>query len=195
MTTAYFLGDSVAGVSPYYPNVMSTRMGWTPTRDQIGGSGFLAGSAGQTYRERLTDCIAAAPDVAVVQGSPNDVYWTNAALAVEFALFFAELRAGLPDAKIYAIAPWPKGAAGLGESKTVMGQYLQTAVQKFTIAGEYLDWTAWLTGTGYEGALAGDGNSDAYIGTDGVHPNAAGAAYLGTRLAFVISPPATGLDF
>jgi lysophospholipase L1-like esterase len=185
MTTAYFMADSIgyAGSLPY-PTVLSTRMGWTPTVDAIGGTGFLmSAGAGTTFRERVPACIAAAPDIVIVQAGTNDTWYTIAALTTEIGLFFAALRAGLPTAMVYAIAPWTHGTAGIGTSRLDIGRAI--AATALGVGGGYIDWLSdpWITGTGYVGNEQGDGNADTFIGADGVHPTSAGAIYVGGRLA------------
>ena len=81
-------------------------------------------------------------------------------------------------------SPWQQWSAGMSAVAASVG-------------GIFIDPLAlgWMTGSGRSGAPAKDGNSDVYRGSDGTHPTQAGHDYLGTRLAFAIHPPATGLDF
>ena len=91
---------------------------------------------------------------------------------------------GLGDAADWDAAPAP----------TVTVQTLLGVVQTgFPASPLVHDGLGWIAGTGRVGATTGDGNADIYVVADGVHPSVAGAAYLGTRLAFAISPPSTGL--
>ncbi|HEY5668337.1 MAG TPA: hypothetical protein VIR03_04210 [Candidatus Saccharimonadales bacterium] len=43
--------------------------------------------------------------------------------------------------------------------------------------------TSWLFGTGYSGATAGDGDRDIAVGTDQIHPSAAGSLILARKIA------------
>jgi lysophospholipase L1-like esterase len=197
MTSAYFICDSIGDHgSPAYPAVLSARLGWTPTVDSWDGTGYLNDTPSPgvaTFRERLPACIAAAPNVVFVEGGQNDMWYTVAALGVELPLFFAALRTGLPAATIYATAVWPSHGEGPVSGKADISALIRAAVTN--VRGIFVDCLTipWLTGTGTVAAPAGDGNQDVYVSADATHPTSAGAAYIGTRLAFAIRPPATGL--
>lgn len=202
MTTAYLIGDSYSVVGGGFGASLAARMGWTLTVDGVGGSGYGVAGSGTAFPDRLPALIAANPDVAIIEGGGND--WSaNATPLATFitllASFYASLRSSLPTATLYVT-----GAHRIGQT------YFDALVSATaTAGGVYVDWgdvaevprttipanTRWLTGTGNASAPAGDGNRDVYLGSDSVHPNAAGCAYLGTRLAFAINPPATGLDY
>jgi hypothetical protein len=78
-----------------------------------------------------------------------------------------------------------------------------------SVDGVFVDWVdfyeaprttfpagrRWLTGTGNVGQLNGDGNRDIYVSANTAHPSDAGYAYVATRFAQTIRPPATGLDY
>ena len=197
MTTAYFIGDSfLYGIPPGYAVAMSARLGWTPTVDGLGGTGWLApgsfGAAGP-YLARLPACIAANPDVVMVPGGSNDASFTVPQVQAALATFFAALRVGLPTVTLYVSSAWwtPQlyHDAIVAACAAAGGTFLDTG----GTYGNARTGPVWLTGTGNAGAPAGDGNRDVYMAGTAPHLTAAGYAYLGTRLAFAIRPPNTGL--
>ena len=138
--------------------------------------------------------VSASPDAVVVEGGVNDVPQEGVSLAdltAELPLFFSALASALPGIPVYVTAPsrqgriWTDIEAAAGAIATAASQF----------GHSYIDWLSpfWITGTGNAGSPTGDGNADVYVSADGIHPTAAGSAYLGTRLAFAISPPATRL--
>jgi len=216
MTTLCVLGDSV-GTGRYavpdsasYGGIMAARLGWAFVNGSVPGTSFMRTWAGDgtwtngpygTYGTRLAaDVIAHAPDVVLVQGSSNDVgsgYTVDQVVNAAAAVFTA-LRAELPAAQLIVTFPlfWQRTAGGMGKAPALYDPY--RAGMKAAAVGAGATWIdpitdKWITGTGCAAATAGDGNGDVYLVNDGAHPNTAGHAYLGTRLAFAIRPPNTGL--
>jgi lysophospholipase L1-like esterase len=196
MTTAVFLGTSITADG--LPTACAARLGWTEVNQGEAATGYLKRTLlDDTYvsfRGRLPGVIAANPDVLVVEGGVNDTPTQGFGaeqFVAEVPLFFAAVRAALPAIPVYVLAPWWKSR--------VMDEILAEAVVLkaacATYGCVYIDWLTvpWLTGTGKVDAPAGDGNSDVYMSAGGLHPSTAGRAYLGTRLAFAIRPPNTGL--
>jgi lysophospholipase L1-like esterase len=198
MTVAAFLGDSItAGQSNAFPTYTGARLGWTVVNLGVGGTGYLNTAFGGSakFRDRISTVVAAGPDVVVVEGGTNDVPalgFSLAALTAELSLFFAALRAALPSALVYALAP-PAPFTGVRTLSDLQANAdaIEAAVAGY---GTYIDCgpSHWFTGSGDAGTPNGTGNCDIYVAAGG-HPNAAGQGYLGTRLAFSIRPPATGL--
>lgn len=198
MTTAYFIGTSLtlgydeswvangnAG-SHAYPLAMGARMGWTPIVDGVGGSGYIGIIPYPTFASRLASLIAANPDVVVVEGGVNDFPdlspATLSAVMVAATTFLSSVRAALPNVKLYVTASESRNDAFVAAMTTLVD----------SLGGVFVDWKGWLTGTGNITYPAGDGNQDAYI-FEYPHPSVAGYRYVGTRFAFAIRPPSTGL--
>ena len=198
MTAAYFLGDSLVAIA--LADALCARMDWTyvarapqnappgGTIDGTGGSGYVNPSTWEPFggATRLDYLLAAVPDAVLVIGGGNDSAYTDAQVETAATAFWVAVRAGLPNATLYGTFLHRPPAAAKA-----------AAIQAAAAAARatWIDASGWVTGTGYVGAEAGDGNADVYVSADGVHPSAAGNAYLGVRLAHAIRPPATGLDF
>lgn len=206
MTTIAFLGDSVTEghttanpIPPTipYPGPCATRLGWSGVNLGRGGTGYVATWGGYSaFRGRISDVVAAVPNVVIVEGGADDVPQSGISLAslmAELPLFFSALVAAVPAAQIYVLTPWPcKGYRIPSEIAAATAAIVAAA----SVRGiPIIDWQPWSTGTGYEGHPIGDGNADVYYSTDNIHPGNVGMAYLGTRLAFAIKPPSTGLDY
>jgi lysophospholipase L1-like esterase len=165
---------------------MAARLGWDLTADIVGASGYNAGS---TFASRLAPLLASNAENLLIEGGANDA---NETFAADVASFLAAVRAGLPDATLYVVV-----THRCSQFKADILHAAEAACLDWDDVAEIprTGVTRWLTGTGDVGTPAGDGNRDVYLGSDGIHPTTAGYAYLGTRLAFAIRPPATGLDF
>ena len=204
MTSIYVLGDSVAAGQGAidgahgFPHTMATRLGWTLTLDGVGGTGYTSpGSSAPLYGDpsRLNPLIAAATDYVMIQGGEVVDVPTVALTAAEATRICQAIRAAhqatriillgwFMPASVASASPWKEWSAGMGAVAASVG-------------GIFIDPLAggWMTGSGRSGSPAGDGNADVYRGSDGTHPTQAGHDYLGTRLAFAIRPPSTGLDY
>ena len=202
MKIAVGLGDSIiqgqgqsGGASGAFIAYAGAILGWTVVNQGVGSSGYLVSLFSEpTFRSRLSGVVAANPDVVVIEGGTNDVPAFGVSLAdltAEVTLFYAALRAALPSAKFYILAP--------SRQSRVLADILAIRdMLKIVTApyGTFIDWLSpyWITGSGSVGHATGDGNADLYVnGSDLTHPSADGHKYLGQRLAFAISPPSTGL--
>ena len=198
MTAACFIGDSL--LSPELITAMSTRLGWTiAAYSGVGGSGFIKPGSGTNFLPRLPALLAYNPDVFVVIGGCNDgAPDSEATIRAAEDTFFVALRAGLPNVKLYV--------AGVWNLTQIRFDNLRAAT--LAVGGQFIDWgdcadvgydfqrsggIRWMTGTGDETHLNGDGNRDVYMQSL-PHPTIpAGRNYVGTRFAFAIRPPSTGL--
>lgn len=157
--------------------------------DGIGGTGFIVGGAGEDFNERLADHVALAPDVIVVGGGgSNDLFQgqTTSAIIAAATDYLSDARAALPAAKLVFVegfAP-PTGFSTFNDEYTAIRVALQAALA--TEGVYYVDVAStspWIDGTGKIGATTGTGNSDVYIGGDGIHLSIAGHRYVRERLA------------
>ena len=194
MTVACFLGTSISqgdGGTGCFPYFTASRLGWTRVMVTHGGIGFLNTAFGVSakFRDLIPLVTAFHPDIVVVEGGTNDVPnlgFSLAALTAELPLFFAALRAALPNALVYVMAP-PCPFVGV----RVLSE-LQANADAIKAAcptwATYIDCgpAKWITGTGDTGAPNGTGNADVYIAPGGHPTNTAGADYIGTRLASAI---------
>lgn len=160
--------------------------------DGIGSTGYLresSGGAADRYSDRLATLTALNPDMLVVHGggaTDLNAGSTTAQIITAANALFTAARAALPRAKLVFVegfAP-PNGYSTFNPSYTTIRQGVQAALT--SVGVYYLDVATTippLNGTGYVGALAGTGNNDLYIGSDGIHPTIAGHQYLRGFLA------------
>lgn len=169
------------------------------TTDGIGGTGFIedSGAGSNNYNDRLASHIALAPDVLIVGGGgANDFYNGGsstplrdvATVTAAAKAYLLGAREGLPDAKLVFIEGFspPNGYSTFNDEYTAVRAALQDD-DDIEAAGVYFidvsTSSAWLDGAGWKGAASGAGNSDLYVGGDGVHPTIPGHRYIRERLA------------
>jgi lysophospholipase L1-like esterase len=193
MTTCYVIADSFGQQgSTGFEHVLCAKLGWTLTLDAIGSTGFVNGGAGggNAYLTRTPAAVAANPDVLLIQGGMNDRAVLGATVTAATAAVMASV-AGLPRVYVVSLAGSDWGTAGPSSMVATVAA-IASAVN--AAKRPYIDGTAWMTGTGKLGTPMGNGNADVYVDADGTHPTfPAGSGYLGTRLAYAISAPTTGL--
>lgn len=164
--------------------------------DGVGGTGYIKQNAGglggpnNNYADRLSSALALEPDVLVIHGGgANDLLdgQTNAAIIAAATAVFEDARAALPNAKLVFVegfsppvfTPGTYNPNYIAIRAGVQANLMDTGVYYIDVATT----DPWLSGTGYFGATNGTGNSDIYIGPDGVHLMAAGCDYLRSRMA------------
>jgi lysophospholipase L1-like esterase len=155
----------------------------------IAGTGLLSTNGGTkpTYRQRIGDLTAEAPDIVWIWGSINDFGQTAAAIQAELTTYLAAIKSALPKALVIATAPPDmvgSGANGLNVANVENG--MSPACSAASVPYSALRIDAPMTGTGHVGATAGNGNRDFYTGSDDLHPAGAGMAYIGRRAAVVL---------
>jgi lysophospholipase L1-like esterase len=167
---------------------------------------------GNAFPARVASVARGRPDLVIVAGGINDnnafaappLYGSaeqaRAGFEAAVTATFAALRAALPQAVLAATGPWaprqqvPPDPVALSKAQTIRSALAADRGPWVFMDNLRGTWNAssgaqgdsggpWQTGTGRAGAPAGDGNADLYLDRDGVHPNAAGSAYLGARIA------------
>ncbi len=201
MTTVALVGDSIAEgyysadhLTQNYGVTMAARLGWTLFNQGESGTGFLVTPA-TTYiiriATRLTPYVT--PDVVIVQGSNNDfgaAGYTAAMLGSAVAAYCVAIRAAYPSLQLLVItAPPLKTRAPASVVSDATYNAAIAAMKAAIPAGDlWIDPIADNYFTADSWPVYGD--------SGGLHPkDAAAHAYLGTRMAFAIRPPATGLDY
>jgi lysophospholipase L1-like esterase len=120
-TAAVFLGDSytegwgATEPSNRWSALVADRAGWVEINQGQGGTGFVTTAFGAcgldecpTYPDRVSDVVAAQPDIVVIAGGQNDLPVLSAdpdevrAAVVET---YEGIRKGLPQARIIAVGP------------------------------------------------------------------------------------------
>lgn len=172
---------------------------------------------GNAFGARIAGVAASRPDLFLTAGGVNDNSWfasppvyatadaARAGFAASVHAYYRDLRAALPNAVLASIGPWQPNVDYVPGEILAKAATIRAAIQAVAPPWIFVDnlqggWVnssgasapstgqPWQTGTGNEAAPKGDGNGDLYLSADGVHPNRAGAQYLGTRLAENLRP-------
>jgi acyl-CoA thioesterase I len=177
-----FLGDEwTAGAgssakASRFASLLSNRLGFTQRNFGTDGAGYGTGADG--YDSSVAKVVAAHPDVVVVSGGRNDLSPAHdlTATAAEVDRVFADLRAGLPNAQLIAVAPfW--GDSDLPQALVTLGHEVKAAVA--AVHGTYLD---------IEDPIHGHPDFMA----DDVDPNDKGHAAIATALQPKVEPLLAG---
>lgn len=136
--------------------------------DAVAGSGFInpGPCGGQTFADRADDVLATAAPVIVVQGGLND---TTASQAQEMAAAKQVLSELVASARVYVVGP---PLAPARDAADVRGVDRALAAAAAAAGAAYISTMDWqLT-----------------YGPDRLHPDTAGAAVFGQRVAASVSP-------
>ncbi len=155
----------------------------------LGGTGYVAQSGdgptsvygSSTRVSRLAGMPAM--DVVVAFGSANDGSATAAAIVDAANLAWSAIKAAQPTAELVVVGMECMGTpnADLDAKNTA----LVSAAKIHPAVSHVIDLRAnsFITGTGRDGAPAGNGNQDAFVSTDGLHLTHPGHRYWGEQLA------------
>jgi hypothetical protein len=196
-----FYGDSwvegALGAAPHQtiPVVAAQMLNAFPFNCGQVGTGYTASGGGApkgafTDSARLSTLGQTAADVVVVLGSVNDNSSNQSAVQAAAAAVFSSIRSSLPNAQIFAFGVQPNPAS-LGAPATYRPINAGVAAAAAAANIHFIDLlnNDWITGTGNTSALAGNGNADVMIGSDGINPQPGnGTEYFGRRMAAVIAP-------
>lgn len=183
--------DSTAGIKltehDGWATVMCRMLGW---EDRFilgsGGTGYCSPGSNDRvkFRDRVqNDVIDKNPDIVVVAGGLNDAGFDDADVAVEANLLFTEILSDLPAARLYVVSPFyfeTPDAGILSRSAAI-----EAVVPSDAYFIDLLSPPA-ITGTGDQDNPAANGNADAFIGGDSLHPTFAGHQFLGRLVASLI---------
>lgn len=176
---ALFFGDSLfAGVGavperPVQPWETARLLGWSPTVDAMGGTGFTTGGRrGRPYLDRLRDSAALARtyDVVVVEGGTNDAHHGSLLQLPERAREVLRLvRRAQPGARVVVVGAFtPAGPAT--PRQLAVDRVLRAAAAE--LGAEYVSQVRY-------GATAPAG----FYSADGWHPTAQGYTVMARDLA------------
>ena len=183
--TAVFLGDSYtegAGGTRYggYVPIAGREAGLDAWPSGVGATGIINGGGGSygkvKFRDRVpSDVIALKPDVVVIAGGINDRFLvangtvTPSQYLEEYAALIADIRTGLPEAKIVVLGPFCHGTPSSYTGMTQIRDLNQSAAQAAGVP--FID-VFYFT----------DAMTSSYVSADGGHLNDAGYEYLGKKL-------------
>lgn len=148
-----FLGDSYAAgtgataADKRFAALVSASFNWREANFARAGTGYVTSvtvnaqpTCGLAYcatiLEKTVDVIAAHPDIVIVSGGRFDVGQTSVSVTDAARQTFAQLRAALPDAQIFAVSPLWDDALTPAPLLTI-GTEVKTAV--IAAKGTYLD--------------------------------------------------------
>lgn len=159
----------------------------------VGSTGFLANANGtrNTFLQRVqADIVSRAPDFVVELGGINDegVFAGNVAtMQAAVTAWLDAVVTGLPGVLIFMTGPMTPGTPNA--NRLALRDAKKAAAALYPNNVVFIDNYAenWVTGTGRDGATAGDGNADWVTSTDGTHPSDAGHSYLAIRVAQAIA--------
>lgn len=153
-----------------------------------GGTGFTAGGSSLVYgsSSRLAYISSYQPNIIFVQGSVNDNSANQSTITAAVSAYVANVRSisGMSTTPIII-----SGVMNPGATIITFEGYLQNAIISIGDPNIYFIPCAtdpsgpWLTGTGNISSPANNGNADAYLYSDGLHPTVRGQLYRGERLA------------
>ncbi|HEY7268417.1 MAG TPA: SGNH/GDSL hydrolase family protein [Dehalococcoidia bacterium] len=202
-------GDSVVEGQIGHGNIIDSfvhQLGWLMGWDDIwasgsGGTGYVnagpQGSQRVKLRDRLqNDVIKYKPDMVILEGGFNDATFAKDEVAKEVSLVIGAIHRALPSTKVVVLSPWyaseqltkDQGAtreAVKAAALTSADVYIDTFTGETFVRGHSTGKGTgpWITGTGADGSPASNGNADAYISSDRMHPTPAGHTYFAQRLA------------
>lgn len=177
-------------------SVFGALTGWDVFQLAAAGSGYVTQSSSDatspyasSQRVSALNAVGAL-DLIVFFGTANDTGQTQAALNTATNTAWTAARTAYPNATIVVVGV----ESGVNSSYNTVAGYLSAAANAAVSAGTvdaFLDPRAdgLFTGSGKNGAPAGDGTQDVLLSSDGLHPTQAGhatyAAWLIRRLGAV----------
>lgn len=169
------IGQPVPGYS--YAAPLASEFGWRIVPFGQGGTGYTnpgqAAEGDDVFAMRVPAIIAAAPSIVIVQGSTNDSDYDETYAAA--SAVYAQLRGGLPDAKIIVVGPLVTPALG----PDVVGASRDAVRDAATDQGlAFIDpiELGWL------------GRDATLFVEDGVHPTTEGQAQIAELLRTALTP-------
>lgn len=187
--------DSIAGNSSLNAGTeLAAIMGWNQFNLAVGGSGFLNPAGGATPQQYGSDAVFAqlakvpALDLLLLNGSVNDMGYTEAATIAAMKAFFARWRTVRPDVPIVWQGLEPQSyfenlytAAAIVARENALATVALADPNVIGVIRPALE--NWLTGTGSTAAPNGTGNQDFVCGADGIHLSPFGCVLNGTLVA------------
>jgi lysophospholipase L1-like esterase len=154
--------------------IAADRLDWRSALLAAEGTGFTNGGSngGKPFGERLKTEITNAPDLLVLQGGASDTSAAPADLQKAVLAVVSQVRARFPDTQIVLVGPFALDRPLDGQLVRVARTLKQAAAQAKVPFLDPID-RGWIT----------DANHEQYTAPAGFYPNAAGHAYLGSKLA------------
>lgn len=182
--TIAFYGDSYSNGSGVSPGRLAPLLGYAPrTASDLnmraeyfaqGGTGYIAdGSVNDEnfapMPDRVTDVVAARPDVVVVASGLNDASFDAADVERAARETVCALSEDLPDAAVFVVGPWDAVPEDTTEADVLRVRDILANVAA-ECEGQFLD------------PIEEQWVSDSGLSDDGIHPNIHGHAEIAKRL-------------
>lgn len=163
--------------------------GWDVYSHGQSGTGYIGTPGAPATPYASSDRMAALAlvpsslNLIYIGGSGNDRSFTASALATAATAAWDTIAAARPGVPIVVAGPQPINQTyngGVAAHNTA----LKNAALAHPAVRGYIDWVTpdlWWTGTGNSTARNGTGNSDQFIGSDGIHPSNVGYDYIARR--------------
>ena len=161
------------GYAQILPDMLGIRDVWNLG---VGGTGIIATGGQLACPARVSDLVAASPNIIILACGRNDTGSSAAAVTAALLAWLQNIRAQavLVKVPIIVFATWGNTALATEQATETA---MQSAVTTFNDPLTYFIPMANAAagpafyGTGCQGATTGAGNSDIYIYTDCVHPS------------------------
>ncbi len=160
---------------PTWPTLMGTEQGWIVIKDGIGGTGYVNGDTDEAaFLDRIEeDCAAYVPDLVLVAGGINDAgKYPASDIASVAARTIGKLKRCEPDAEVVMLSPFAPASVTPPTAELV--SVLADVAEAERV--DYIEVTDLLTGR------------HDLVGSDGVHPNDDGHAFLADRIGAALEP-------
>jgi lysophospholipase L1-like esterase len=155
---------------------------------QPGGKGY-PGFEPSPYgsAKRLAAILDAPLDALLIGGSINDGYKAVELQRPAVDALLSQLEEARPDLPVVLLGVEPlvayHSSYWMSRGKTFTSNLRSMVGRHQNVVGFIDPFTSpWLTGNGSTAKPTGNGNSDEYVGSDGVHLSAAGARYYQDRI-------------
>lgn len=205
---AFVFGDSFVGSAlsvaqqEAFPELLSRSLGWEMFNLGQGGTGHIHDGPGarKAYNDpvRISTAVATGAQYGIIFGTVNDDANTGQSqVQTAAASVYSQIAALNPKLDLIVVGPPPQHTT-VAASRITSRDAVKAAALAAPNVLAFIDpiagtWQArdgrtggdgqqWIVGTGWEGATTGLGNSDAFIGTDNVHPTRAGHEHLAARI-------------
>jgi lysophospholipase L1-like esterase len=203
------LGDSYTEGLLSYSRRLENALGWEVWNSGAGGTGYVnPGPQGRmNFGARLqSDVLAFFPDVVIVAGGLNDDGELPETVGTAAGALYDAILTNLPAAKVAVIGPWWPTGYPSESILNVRDAIKRAALSRGLLFVDPIVATnksqidaGWITGSGNASNPHNDGNADAFISLDGIHPTDLGQQYLASMLlpylkVASLAPPAVTLD-
>lgn len=158
-------------------------------RAAVSGTGYVEqgvyGAKGNYGASSRLSAFAALPamDAVVVWSSANDKPHATGTVIAAAESLWSSLKTARPNTPIIVVGPectgWPDGVLD------TQNDALRAAANAHSAVTAYVDLrnNNFMSGTGYDGAPQGNGNTDVFIASDGSHLTHPGSRYWGENIA------------